>query len=294
MPKVLPFKQVDVFAEELYKGNPLAVINCMDIDASEVTTEQLQGIANWTNLSETTFLFKPTEAGCDYKVRIFTPGSELPFAGHPTVGSCKAFLEFTGIKKDTVVQQCGLGHIELSVTSDQKISFKAGNTIVEEVTDKNITAYEATMDIKTIEKPKLLRVGPNWLVCLVKDSEEVLKVEADLAAMEALDKVNGHTGIILGGLKKGCTTGDEYEIRAFAPIEGVPEDPVCGSGTLSFIRYLQEINQFKESKTLHITQGARVGRNGNLYCKIDVLPEGKVDYYVGGYSTSIINGTITL
>ncbi|KAG0663842.1 hypothetical protein C6P45_000738 [Maudiozyma exigua] len=294
MPKVLPFKQVDVFAEELYKGNPLAVINCMDIDASEVTTEQLQSIANWTNLSETTFLFKPTEAGCDYKVRIFTPGSELPFAGHPTVGSCKAFLEFTGIKKDTVVQQCGVGHIELSVTSDQKISFKAGPTIVEDITDKNITDYEATMNIKTIERPKLLKVGPNWLVCLVKDSEEVLKVEADLAAMEALDKANGHTGIILGGLKKGCTTDDEYEIRAFAPIEGVPEDPVCGSGTLSFIRYLQEINQNKETKTLHVTQGARVGRSGNLYCKIDVLPGGKVDYYVGGYSTSIINGTITL
>ena len=133
MPRILPFKQVDVFTGELFKGNPVAVTNCMDIDESEVTTEQLQAIASWTNLSETTFLFKPTDAGCDYKLRIFTPGSELPFAGHPTVGSCKAFLEFTGVKKEKIIQQCGLGHIELTVTDDQKISFKAGPNSIEEI-----------------------------------------------------------------------------------------------------------------------------------------------------------------
>ncbi|SMN20794.1 similar to Saccharomyces cerevisiae YHR029C YHI9 Protein of unknown function [Maudiozyma saulgeensis] len=294
MPHVLPFKQVDVFTAELYKGNPVAVTNCMGIDESEVTTEQLQAIATWTNLSETTFLFKPTEPGCDYKLRIFTPKNELPFAGHPTVGSCKAFIEFTGTKKEKIVQQCGLGHIELSVTDDQKISFKAGKTIVEDISDDVAKAYEATMGIKSIERPRLLKVGPNWVVFLVKDSDEVLKIDADFAAMSALDLDNDHTGVIVGGLKTGCTTGDAYEIRAFAPSIKVPEDPVCGSGTLSFLRYLNEINQYKEPKNLHITQGARVGRNGNLYCKIDTKSDGNADYYVGGYAIAIVNGTITL
>lgn len=294
MPRILPFKQVDVFTTTLFKGNPVAVTNCMDIDESEISTEQLQTIARWTNLSETTFLFNPTEPGCDYKLRIFTPGSELPFAGHPTVGSCKAFIEFTGCTKSNIVQQCGLGNIDLVVDSDEKISFKAGATSIESVDASLVRKYEATLDVKCIEEPKLLKVGPNWLVMLVDNSETVLNIKPNLADMAGLDAANNHTGIIVGGLKKGCTTDDEYEIRAFAPNEGVPEDPVCGSGTLSFIRYLNELNHYKEPKSLHISQGGVIGRDGHLYCKVDVQGDNKVDYYVGGYATAILNGTITL
>ena len=294
MPRVLPFKQVDVFTSTLFKGNPVAVTNCMDIDESEVTTEQLMAIARWTNLSETTFLFKPTEPGCDYKLRIFTPGSELPFAGHPTVGSCKAFIEFTGCTKKQIVQQCALGKIDLNVDSDGKISFKAGPTAVESVDSALLKKYAATLDVQCIEEPKLLKVGPNWLVMLVDNSETVLNIKPKLAEMAVLDAANGHTGIIVGGLKKGCTTNDEYEIRAFGPNEGVPEDPVCGSGTLSFIRYLHELNKYKEPKYLHISQGSVIGRDGHLYCKVDVQSGDKADYYVGGYATSILNGTITM
>lgn len=294
MPIILPFKQVDVFTSELYKGNPVAVTNCMGIDESQVTTEQLQAVAVWTNLSETTFIFKPTEPGCDYKLRIFTPANELPFAGHPTVGSCKAFMEFTGVQKSKLVQQCGVGNIELTITPDNKISFMSDKTAIEDIDAELAGNYEKVSDVKFNTTPKLLRVGPNWIVGLVEDSEAVLSANPDFVNMCLLNKANRHTGIIVGGIKKGSTTGNEYEIRAFAPAIDVDEDPVCGSGTLAFIRYLQELNQYAGTKTFKVTQGARVGRAGNLDCKIEVLPNGNVHYHVGGSANSIVNGTITI
>ncbi|CCK72999.1 Yhi9p KNAG_0M01460 [Huiozyma naganishii CBS 8797] len=295
MSRHLPFKQVDVFTTVPYKGNPVAVINCMGIDESEVTKEQLQSVANWTNLSETTFLFKPTDGKSDYKLRIFTPVSELPFAGHPTVGSCKAFLEFTNQSESqetrTFHQQCGVGSVELTV-SPGKISFKAAQTAIEELDDAVVAQYEAALGISTVAKPKLLRVGPNWVVLLTDDAQACYNANPDFAKLAEIDASHGHSGVILGGAK-----GDgehSYEMRAFAPSLNVKEDPVCGSGALSFIRYLQELNGYSEPTEISISQGGRLGRNGQISGLIKTKSGTTTTYHIGGDAVTAIEGQILL
>lgn len=289
----LPFKQVDVFTSEGFKGNPVAVINCMGIDESQVTKEQLQYVANWTNLSETTFLFKPTSDKYDYKLRIFTPKNELPFAGHPTVGSCKAFLEFTGNigKKPVVYQECGVGIVELTIKNNL-ISFQAEQTTIEELPSNVADEYCQSLGAKAIEPPKLLKVGPNWVVILVDDAQICFDANPDFANISRVSEVNNHTGIILGGKKKG--TSNEYEMRAFAPVINVEEDPVCGSGALSFIRYLKDIEGIDTTTEIKITQGGRLGRNGQIQGIIKVHEDGSTTYHVGGDALTVIEGQINL
>lgn len=185
MSRIVPFKQVDVFTSTPYKGNPVAVINCWDVPEEEVSQSTLQAIANWTNLSETTFLFKPKDAKCDYKVRIFTPSSELPFAGHPTVGTCQAYLEFSG-RKDVkrLYQECGLGAVELTLDG-KKISFKGAKTDITEISPAAADEYESALSVKLSQKPKLLEVGPKWVVALVQDAKTCYDLDLDFAQSKA-------------------------------------------------------------------------------------------------------------
>lgn len=295
MPLKLPFKQVDVFTSEGFKGNPVAVTNCLDIDESQVTTAQLQAVANWTNLSETTFIFKPVDPTNDYKLRIFTPKNELPFAGHPTIGSCKAYLEFTGKLGSTtsVKQECGVGIVNLTVTTD-RISFQGAQTTMEDVDSIAVQEYCSALgdDIEAVATSKLLRTGPDWVVILVKDAKECFDCNPNMDKIIEISARNGHTGIILGGKKEG--SANDYEIRAFAPVVKVEEDPVCGSGALGFIRYLNHLNKFKASQTINISQGGRLGRNGQLTCLINVHDDDSVTYHVGGDSLTVIEGQILL
>lgn len=293
MPFKLPFKQVDVFTSQGFKGNPVAVINCMGIEESQVTTEQLQGVANWTNLSETTFLFKPTDSKYDYKLRIFTPKNELPFAGHPTVGSCKAYLEFSGKvgSVTTVYQECGVGIVELTV-SEGKISFQAEKTVIEDLDEQVANQYCETLGVKAIAPPKLLKVGPNWVVILVEEAQSCYDSNPDYQRMAEISDVNDHTGVILGGKKAG--TDNQYEMRAFAPVIKVEEDPVCGSGALSFIRYLNDLNKYEKSTPIDITQGGRLGRNGRISGLIKIQEDGSITYHIGGDALTVIEGQILL
>lgn len=285
-----PFKQVDVFTNKPFKGNPVAVINCMDTTANTVLSDrQLQDIATWTNLSETTFLFPPRDPANDYYLRIFTPTSELPFAGHPTVGSCKAFMEFTNRDQAdcTIKQECGVGVVQLTV-KDGKSSFKAEQTIVESIEQDMIAQYTESLGVTPISTPKLLNVGPKWVVYLVSSGKECYDANPDMSKLAEICRVNNHTGIILGGWKQD----NEYEMRAFAPVINVPEDPVCGSGALSFIRFLQEENQYQETTEIAITQGGRVNRDGRLHCQIIHHPDGEKSYHVGGDALTVVEGTI--
>ncbi|CAL9731437.1 hypothetical protein MOUN0_L08878 [Monosporozyma unispora] len=293
MPFKLPFKQVDVFTSEGFKGNPVAVINCLGINESEVTKDQLQAVANWTNLSETTFIFKPSSDQFDYKLRIFTPKNELPFAGHPTIGSCKAFLEFTNQigKKDVVYQECGVGRVELTIKG-KLISFQGEQTIVEDIADDVAKGYAQTLGVTPIETVKLLKVGPNWVVILVDEAQLCYNSNPDFAKISQISNVNDHTGIILGGKKKGTT--NEYEMRAFAPVINVDEDPVCGSGALAFIRYLKDAEKIEATSEIKITQGGRLGRNGQISGIVKVHEDGKYTYHVGGDSLTVIEGQILL
>lgn len=289
----LPFKQVDVFTSQGFKGNPVAVLNCLNIEESEVTEEQLQSMANWTNLSETTFIFKPSSDKYDYKLRIFTPKNELPFAGHPTIGSCKAFLEFTNNigKKNVVYQECGVGVVTLSVR-DELISFEAVKTSVESIDTSIANDYCQALGVTAIQSPRFLDVGPHWVVILVDNAQTCYNANPDYAKISQISKINNHVGIILGGKRAG--TINEYEMRAFAPVINVDEDPVCGSGALSFIRYLKDIEDIKKTTNIKITQGGRLGRNGTIYGTIQVHDDSSVSYHIGGNSVTVIEGQIQL
>lgn len=263
-------------------------------EEDQVSDDELQAIANWTNLSETTFLFKPTIDKCDYKLRIFTPANELPFAGHPTIGSCKAFLKFTGReeKAGTVLQECQLGIVTLSIADDKTISFKAEKADIEEISEDAIKGYQKSLDVEFISEPKLLQVGPKWIVYLVGSSESCYKAEPDHVQMANVSERYGHTGIILAGKKPGSK--NEYEMRAFAPAEGVQEDPVCGSGSIALVRYLQGLYSFKETTDIKITQGGRVHRDGQISCQIQAGKDGQYSYSSGGDAIIVIEGSINL
>lgn len=287
----VPFKQVDVFTSKLFKGNPLAVINLLDHDENEFTYEKLQAIANWTNLSETTFLFRPSDATiADYKVRIFTPSSELPFAGHPTLGSCKAFIEFTKCPKKTIVQECKGGLITITA-KENLLSFEAVLTDIEEIPTEAVEKYETCLGISPIARPKLLNVGPKWVVYLLKDAETCYEANINYTALAKVSEEFGHEGIIMAGQKPG--EPEQYEMRAFAPADGVNEDPVCGSGSVALSRFLQDHFNFESTFSFHISQGGRLQREGNIEAVIE-HSDGKIRYNVGGDTLTIVNGTMNL
>ena len=294
MSLTVPFKQVDVFTEVPFRGNPVAVINFLDTDESEVTQKQLQAIANWTNLSETTFLFKPSNNKCDYKLRIFTPKNELPFAGHPTIGSCKAFLQFTKNNTATsLVQECGVGAIPLTI-NEGLISFKAALFDFEGISDEVITGYEQSLGLKFIATPALLHTGPEWVVALVEDAETCFNANPNFTVLTQQTKQNNHTGIILAGPKKNAPIRNSYEMRAFPTAENIDEDPVCGSGSVALARYLQELYKFEETTNITISQGGRLGRDGHIVASIIKETDGNTSYHVAGHSITVIDGKITL
>ncbi|EJS43408.1 YHR029C [Saccharomyces arboricola H-6] len=290
----VPFKQVDVFTEKPFKGNPVAVINFLNIDESEVTQEELQTIANWTNLSETTFLFKPSSDKYDYKLRIFTPNNELPFAGHPTIGSCKAFLQFTkNTTATSLIQECGAGAIPLVIT-EGVISFKAAMADYEGISTEVIAGYEHAIGLKFIAAPALLHTGPEWIVALVEDAETCFDANPNFPMLAEQTKQNNHAGIILAGHKRNASIKNSFEMRAFAPVMSVNEDPVCGSGSVALARYLQELYKFEETTKITISQGGRLQRDGHIVASIVKEADGSNSYHVAGHAITVVDGKITL
>ncbi|EDO16373.1 hypothetical protein Kpol_1051p22 [Vanderwaltozyma polyspora DSM 70294] len=294
MPITLPFKQLDVFTTVPYHGNPVAVINCLDISENDIDEKQMQNIARWTNLSETTFIFKPSNPENDYKLRIFSPVNELPFAGHPTLGSCKAFLQFTNnTTSKTVRQECGLGIVNLTVNEDGTISYKAASTSFDKIDPKVIKEYTECLGVKPDDEPLLLHVGPEWVVFHVSDSDKCYNANPDFAKLAEISKRNGHIGIILGG-PRTLDPHIEYEMRALAPVINVSEDPVCGSGSTALIAYLQNKYKFDKTTKLKITQGGRVGRVGRIHSMIEINEAKQPSFHSGGNVISLINGEITV
>ncbi|CUS23689.1 LAQU0S11e02058g1_1 [Lachancea quebecensis] len=286
----VPFKQVDVFTSKHFKGNPVAVVNFLDVEEDSIAHATLQSIANWTNLSETTFLFKATDPSCDYKLRIFTPMCELPFAGHPTVGSCQAYLEFSGRGAvRNLYQQCGVGTVEL-IIDGKTIFFKGPKAKAADISSTEIRNYEGCLSAGFSQKPMLLDVGPKWVVGLMQDAKSCYDLEPDFSKLKALTTKYGATGLIVAGKYSG---EDKYEMRAFAPGEGVAEDPVCGSGSLALAMYLQELNSYGASYEFEISQGGRVHRDGKVSANIEHR-DGEVEYFIGGEAITLVNGEISV
>jgi PhzF family phenazine biosynthesis protein len=270
---LLRFKQVDVFTSVPFQGNPVAVV----IGAEGLDTGTMQRIANWTNLSETTFLLKSDVA--DYRLRIFTPRQELPFAGHPTVGSCHAALESGFIeRKKTLKQECGAGVLELTVDGDA-ISVRGPQP--------RIAGVESIPGIALASSPKKITVGPTWVVAEVKDARTLAGLRPDMTALgEWTDSVDA-TGVTLFARSDDCVAA--IHVRSFAPAHGIPEDPVCGSGNLSVAAYLRSMNDFRFGRTYVARQGAQMGRDGRV--RVTFADDG---ISIGGNAVTCVEGTIRI
>lgn len=293
---MVAFKQVDVFTQVPFKGNPVAVI----MDATSLSVEDMKAIAIWTNLSETTFVFPPTDPStADYLVRIFTPsGSELPFAGHPTVGTSYALLEAGLVTPHDgkLVQECGAGLINLTVTKDDTfksftISFETPKRPIIKITEDQILEIEDLISspISRFPPPSIVDVGPKWVVAKLPSVQEVLNVKPDFAKMAQHDQQMDVAGLIVFGYYS--EDPNHVEVRAFAPADGVNEDPVCGSGNASVMSLIKEhySGDYCTPVKLASTQGQILGRDGHLQLE---FTRDKV--LVGGHAVTCIDGAINI
>ncbi len=273
------FRQVDVFTAVPLLGNPVAVVH----GADGMTTEQMQRFARWTNLSETTFLLTPTLPGADYRLRIFTPAQELPFAGHPTLGSAHAWLEAGGDPAgDRIIQECGVGLVELQCTDD-RLAFAApdllrSGPVDDELADQVAAALgiarDDVLDIAWADN------GPGWVGVRLASAEQVLALAPSYADLPVdVGVVGPHPD---GG---ECLV----EVRAFCPhAAGIAEDPVTGSLNASLAQWLTPSGVLPPSYVA--AQGTVLGRRGRIH--IDTDADGTI--WVGGDTVTTIHGTLAL
>ena len=273
------FSQVDVFTEVALLGNALAVVH----GADALDDERMQAFARWTNLSETAFLLAPTDPAADYRVRIYTPGGELPFAGHPTLGSCRAWLADGGSPRTAgeVVQQCGVGLVRIRLDA-ARAAFAAPplhSVAVEPALLARIVAALGLAPARVVAS-RSLDNGPTWIGILLDSAVSVLGLEPDQAALRLLPKVG-----VVGPQPEGSDTA--FEVRAFAASIGVPEDPVTGSLNASLAEWL--IGAGRAPRSYIAAQGQRLGRRGRVHLEHDGST-----LWVGGSSVVCVRGEVEL
>jgi PhzF family phenazine biosynthesis protein len=287
------FKQVDVFTGRPFLGNPVAVV----LDADDIDPAQMQRIAAWTNLSETTFVLKPTE-DADYRLRIFAPAVEMPFAGHPTIGSAHAVLE-SGVlpaESKSFSQECQAGVLPLTVDgdgADRRIFVRVPPTKVLRNYEGEAQALSSALDAETVSSPApmAIDVGPVWLVAQIEDVESVRRLAPDMAALARLSGDLGVVGVAVFSRRSG-DDGPAVHVRCFAPAAGVPEDPVTGSGNATIARYLAETGMLKDiGEEYAASQGTEMGRDGRVHLRVF---DGGRDIQIGGRSVTVIDGEISL
>ncbi|MBA4328456.1 MAG: phenazine biosynthesis protein PhzF [Polaromonas sp.] len=313
--KTRPFKQVDVFTAQPYFGNPLAVV----LDGSELDDAAMQRFAQWTNLSETTFVLPPTEPSADYRVRIFTPGGELPFAGHPTLGTCHAWLEAGGVpkRKKLIVQQCQVGLVPVrqdpSAGPGQaggKLAFAAPPLKRSAPSPTVLAQVAAALGLKAqhIIAAQVLDNGPVWLGLLLDSADTVLQLEPDHLALKRFGLKVGVAGahqeqnaslLIARSSREArafavsehslAADSTDFEVRAFAAPMGINEDPVTGSLNASLAQWLMAEGHAPDSYV--VAQGTCLGRAGRAHLSRDNA-DGTV--WVGGASVTCITGSVTL
>ena len=279
-----PFQIVDVFGAEPFAGNPLAVVTLK----ADLGTELMLRITRWLNFSETAFLLPPTNPAADYRVRIFTPARELPFAGHPTLGTCHAWLHAGGVAREgqVIVQECGAGLVRVRRDAGG-LAFAAPPVI----------RSGAVEEEKLREIAEVLRIapgeivaaqwadnGPGWAAVMLASANAVLAVEPARWHGTRMD-----VGVI-GLHPEGHPSGAAYEIRAFFsdPLGGLVEDPVCGSLNASVAQWL--IAEGKVAAPYRVTQGSRLTRDG----RIAVSQDNYRQVWIGGATVTLFSGTATL
>ena len=273
-----PFRQVDVFTAEPLLGNPVAVVE----DASGLTTEQMHAFTSWTNLSEATFLLPPTTDAADYRVRIFCPGRELPFAGHPTLGTCHAWLEAGGApKSDVIVQECGAGLVRIR-SEDDVLAFAAPplqrSGPLDEAAVERIAAGLGLTRSDIVDH-QWCDNGPGWQAVLLESAEQVLAITPDPHLLADLD---------IGVVGPHASGDIDFEVRAFFPgNSGLTEDPVTGSLNAALAQWL--IGSGQAPEVYLAAQGTVLGREGRVH----VLREGE-DIWIGGRCVTVIAGEVSI
>lgn len=278
----LPFKQVDVFSDQPLLGNPLAVV----LEADGLDDARMASFARWTNLSETTFLLKPLDPRADYRVRIFTTLVELPFAGHPTLGSCHAWLEHGGVAQgEEIIQECGIGLVRIR-RDGQRLAFTAPPLLRFEPVEAELLAHilpglglipEALVDARWVDN------GAGWLALRLRDRAAVLALQPDFSSLPA--------GLPIGVFAPWNPTIDgldaQFEVRAFVPGDGMPEDPVTGSLNAGIAKWL--LAEGLAPERFVVSQGTAMGRNGRVH-----IERSGDDIWVGGEVVTCIEGVVAL
>lgn len=276
------FLQVDVFSNRASKGNGLAVV----VDADDLSTEQMQAFAAWTNLAETTFLLPPTDDRADYRVRIFSPAKEMAFAGHPTLGSCMAWLHCANAPKDpkTVRQECQIGLVDIDISKPDP-AFIAPPTAMAPMPSSEQSRLIAAMGIdpSVVKTAIILDNGPNWNLFELHSAADVLAVDADKTRWPE------HAGLALIGAHKG-TSDIDFEVRNIAPSSGMSEDPITGSLNAALARWMLETGRLTADSVA--AQGTCIGREGRVEYRLD--PSRPNDVLIGGAVQIMIDGTLTL
>ena len=299
--------QVDVFSEDAYQGNPLAVV----LDGDGLSDADMQRFARWTNLSETTFLLPPTHAGADYRVRIFTPGGELPFAGHPTLGSCHAWLAAGGLPQQAgrVLQECAKGLVPLQPSADHpgQWAFAAPTTVRTPISEAQLAPVLAAMGLTRdqVIACAQLNNGPNFWTLLLNAPDAVFALAPDTTALHGLGMEAGVAAIypqahqaLIGRASREArafsgngaqAANADVEVRVwFDTGSTLSEDPITGSFNASLAQWLLDGGHIEAPYTA--SQGVNMDRAGRVHITQDA--SGQV--WVGGQVTTAISGTVRL
>ena len=292
--KTRRFVQVDVFSENPLLGNALAVV----VDGDNLSDEQMQLFARWTNLAETTFLQTPTHADADYKVRIFTPSREMPFAGHPTLGSCAAWLDAGGVpgNKETVIQECNIGLVPIE-QSGKVPAFIAPPTRIEPMP---ATTFRKILDAFGLQESNIvnhaqLDNGPVWQAFELDSAATVLGLDSSKVRWPDFGAI-GFIGFC-GSHNQSNTIADkqtpgqpDYEVRMLAPSSGMSEDPITGSLNAALAKWLFQQGRLKQDVV--VAQGTVIGRRGRVF--ISRKPGEDDDILIGGHSHIVIRGDVVI
>jgi PhzF family phenazine biosynthesis protein len=291
MMRTVPFKQVDVFTRQPFWGNPVAVV----IDAQGLEAADMQRIAAWTHLSETTFVLPPSSDHADYRLRIFSPKQELPFAGHPTIGSAHAVVEsgFAAPSHGKLRQECLAGILPLTVEetdSGRVIMVEAPPARLRDVDAAAAMLLSRALRAATVpgRAPARIDVGVVWIVADVGDASTLARLKPDLQALAELSAEMGVAGVTAFGASHDPSA--PLHVRSFAPLQGIAEDPVCGSGNASVAVYLVH-HGLAETYGCDYTarQGMQVGRDGQVRVRI----RGE-SIQIGGQAITCIDGFLRI
>jgi len=285
------FKQVDVFSDVPFKGNALAVV----FDADGLDTDQMLAIARWTNLSETTFLLKPTDPAADYFVRIFTPAGELPFAGHPTLGTAHALVESGYVARTAgrLVQQCGVGLVEIEERSPGVRAFAAPPARITPLPESEFEALQEALGIREDEidfmriPPSAVDNGVRWLTVGLASPERCVTLKLDPPALSHIVQCAGMKGLALYAPHPAGGPAD-YEMRCIVMDEpSAYEDPVTGSANAG-LASLFASRDARPGDHYTVRQGVAIGRAGRVFVDYD---DARGKTWIGGASTTVVDGT---